>query len=159
MKERPNPPGYLPAASSWEAKADGVSVRMRIDPPEPVAGEPVRMLLDYTGVHACCIVHVHFGDDSPPFAANHNPPCVAGGTLSPGSHSTVVTHTYDLRAAYRVLVKILDGDLCTLPPVPVPGAPAPLHHVEMFACIAVGPGIPLTPGCDPLPPYGSHSPQ
>jgi hypothetical protein len=159
MKTMPNPPGYLAAASSWEAKGDGVSVRMRLEPASPVAGQPVRIHLEYTGINACCIVALFFGDDSPQFQANHNPPCVAGGTLSPGTHSTVVTHTYDTPRPYRAYLQILDGDLCTLPPVPVPGAPDLLHHVEMFACIAVGPGTPLTPGCDPLPPYGPYFPR
>ena len=159
MKAVPNPPGYLAAASSWEAKADGVSVRMRIEPASPVAGQPVRILLEYTGVNACCIVTFQFGDDSPQFLANHDPPCAAGGTLSPGTHSTVVTHTYSTPRPYRTLVKILDGDLCTLPRDPAMADPNLLHHVEMFACIAVGPGTPLTPGCEPLPPYGPYSPQ
>jgi hypothetical protein len=159
MKTNPNPPGYLPAATSWEAKGDGVSVRMRIEPASPVAGEPVRIHLEYTGVHACCIVEFRFGDDSPFFVANNYTPCGKGGTLSPGTHSTVVTHTYDAPAPYRTQVRLLDGDLCTLPPVPPPGAPLQIGHLEMFACIAVGPGTPLTPGCDPLPTYGPYSPQ
>lgn len=159
MKTTPNPPGYLAAATSWEAKGDGITVRMRIDPASPVDGQPVRFLIDYTGGDTCCIVELHFGDGSPHFLANHDPPCVKGGTLSPGPHSTVVTHIYDEPGPYRVLVKILDGDLCTLPPVPVPGAPVPLHHLEMFACVAVGPDTPFTPGCDPLPPYGPYFPQ
>jgi hypothetical protein len=159
MKTMPNPPGYLPAATSWEAKADGVSVRMRIEPTTPVAGQPVRILLDYTGVNACCIVELHFGDGSPQFLANHDPPCAAGGTLSPGAHSTVVTHVYDAPRPYRALLKVLDGDLCTLPRSPEQADLNLLHHVELFACIAVGPGTPMTPGCDPLPPYGPYFPQ
>jgi hypothetical protein len=151
MKANPNPPGYLAAASAWEAKGDGVSVRMHIEPASPVAGEPVRMHLEYTGGDACCIVEVRFGDGSPFFSANNDPPCVKSGSLSPGTHRTVVTHTYDMLGTYRAQVRILDGDLCT--PTPI------FHHVEMFACIAVGPGTPLTPGCDPLPTYGPYSPQ
>lgn len=159
-KTMPNPPGYLPAASSWEAKGEGVSVRMRLEPSAPVAGQPVRIHLDYAGVSACCLVQLHFGDGTPHFLANHEPmPCVKGGALSPGSRSTVVSHTYATPGAYRVLLTVMDADLCTLPANPAPADENLVHHVELFACIAVGPGTASEPGCEPLPPYGPYFPR
>ena len=77
MKTNPNPPGYLPAATSWEAKGDGVSVRMRIEPASPVAGSPSASIWS---TRACtpCIVEFRFGDDSTFFVANNNRPCGKG---------------------------------------------------------------------------------
>jgi hypothetical protein len=161
FKSMPNPPGHLPAASSWRAEAPGVSVRMRIEPPNPVAGQPVRIHIDYTGAYACCIIELFFGDDTVKFIANNDPPCRAGGTLSPGAHSTVLTHTWAAPGTYRAFLTALDADLCTLPPVPGPDTRVEdlVHHIELFACIAVGPGTPAVPGCDPLPPFGPYFPR
>ena len=39
-------PGNLAPAGSWQAKADGVSVTLRIEPARPVAGQPIRFYID-----------------------------------------------------------------------------------------------------------------
>ena len=145
------PAGNIRPASSWQGSAPGVSVKMRIEPAAPTAGQPVRIDLDVSGVDACCYVFLEFGDNSARFAMNNEWACQGVSPLTPGPHSTVVTHTYAEPGAYLAYVQVMDGDLCTLPPIPPTDGPVPLHHVGMHACVAVGPRA-ATEGCAPLPP-------
>ena len=155
----PGPSRSIPAKSSWEATAEGASARMRIEPAAPTAGQPVRIHLDFSGVNACCYIQLHFGDDSEKFALNAHWMCEGVSPLAPGAHSTVVTHTYAQPGAYRAYLTVLDGDLCTLPPVPPSEGPSPLHHVEIHACVAVGPGPAADGGCEGLPTSGPIFPR
>ena len=54
------PSRSIPANSSCQATAEGVSARMHIDPAAPTAGQPVRIHLDFSDVDACCHVQLHF---------------------------------------------------------------------------------------------------
>lgn len=148
----PGPSRSIPANSSWQATAAGVSARMRIEPGAPTAGQPVRIHLDFSGVDACCHVQLHFGDDSEMFALNMQGMCQGASPPGPGAHSTVVTHTYAQPGAYRAYLTVLDGDMCS-------DALGPFHHVEIHACIAVGPGTAADGGCDGLPTSGPIFPR
>jgi hypothetical protein len=140
-----------PPASSWRAENEGVSARMRMEPAAPVAGQPVRFFVDFSGELACCQVVLHFGDDTSDFRLNMDGMCQGPSPLSPGAHSTVATHTYAKPGAYRVWLQVLDGDICTLPPNPAPGDPIPLHNLDVRGCISVGPRSGADGGCEPAP--------
>jgi hypothetical protein len=95
------PRANVPAASSWQGVAEGVSARMRLEPAAPTAGQPVRIHIDVSGELDCCYIFLHFGDDTDGFALNNDWMCQGVSPLSPGAHSTVVTHTYARPGAYR----------------------------------------------------------
>lgn len=155
----PGPPGpSIAPASSWQAADEGISARMRLEPAAPVAGQAVRFVIEYSGEFACCYVFLHFGDDTPRFSLHNDWACNGASPLSPGAHRTVVTHTYAEPGAYRAWLQVLDGDLCTLPPVPGPGEPVRLHNLDIHACVAVGPATP-TGGCEGLPTFGPIIPR
>jgi hypothetical protein len=140
------PAGNLAPATSWTAEVPGLSLRMRLDG-APVAGQAVRFHLDFTSVDACCHLFVDFGDDQR-WILHDQPVCTF--ELTPGAHRAVVSHTYAEPKAYLVKVSIHDGDMCK----PLPAGPAPFNHIELPACVAVGPGNAGATGCPPPPnPY------
>ena len=144
------PAGNIPPASSWQGTGDGASAKMRMEPAVPVAGQPVRFYVEYSGVSDCCYVILDFGDGDR-FALNNTWMCQGPSPLRPGSHHAVATHTYAKPGAYWADLSVLDGNLCVARPEHVPGDPMPFHHVEIQACIAVGQTA-AEEGCKPRPP-------
>ena len=142
------PPGNLAPASSWQAKAEGVSVTLRIEPARPVAGQPIRFSIDAWGVDACCDIALAF-DDSTQFQVNLPRRCEDPSPLKPGPLGAVATHTFAKPGAYRLFLQVMDGDVCKLPAIPPD--PVPLHNIELEPCIAVGPGDAADAGCPPRP--------
>jgi hypothetical protein len=139
-------PGYLPAASSWKAEVPGLKLQVRMEPEVPVAGQVVRFHLSFSSAEPCCHVFMHFGDEDRWILHNQ---LVCTYDLPPGDHSVVVSHTYAAPGAYLAEVRIHDGDLCKARPT---AADQELfHHIEMPACVAVGPKAAAT-GCPPPPP-------
>jgi hypothetical protein len=140
------PPGNMPPASSWRAEVPGLSIRLRIEPEAPVAGQTVRFRLDFTSVDKCCHVFVNPGDDNM-WILHNKLVCSYEHELTPGAHSVEFTHTYAKPGAYRALVQVHDGSMCERFPETGP----PFRHIEMPACIAVAPGAAAVTGCKPAP--------
>lgn len=122
----------IPRVSSWSADNQGISVRMRMEPSEPVAGQPVTFNVDLAPADSCCIVHLAFGDGlATPLGDN------ASCTHSVVSGST--THTYATAGAYKAVLVV-----GTFPcPVPSPSSggppvPGPLSFATINACVVVG---------------------
>jgi len=156
----PPPTGIpnVPPASEWSSEQNGVSARMRIDPPAPVAGQPVRFLLDVASAQPCCTVLLDFGDGSAGFALNNSHSCQGPSPMTPGAHSAVTSHTY-AAGAHKVTLMVMAGDPCSQAPLP-PGSPPPVpvsHGVSLTGCVAVGPGTAGQAGCSPFPTFGPDS--
>lgn len=150
----PSPTGIpnIPPASSWEVEAQGVKVRLRIEPASPVAGQPVTFRIDYSSSEPCCTVMVAFGDGGQ-FSVNNGVRC---GDLSPGAHGAVATHTYASAGAYKATLGVIAALPCLqLPMTPGASPPPPvIHGAQLTACIGVGPGAGAAKGCSPFPDFG-----
>ena len=141
--------------SSWSGQRDGVTARLRLDPPAPVAGQAVRFLVDYSSAEPCCTVMLDFGDGTPGFQLNNDRVCGTSPPLIPGAHSVVATHTYAGAGSYKANLFVLAGDGCANPAPLVNGAPQIVIHAVAFdACLGVGPGPAVQKGCSPFPPFG-----
>jgi hypothetical protein len=107
---------------------------MRMEPTAPMAGQPVRFIVDISSVQPCCATGLNFGD-SQDFVP------VAPGNCSASSNVTDLpaTHTYAQPGVYKV--QFLATTLPCYPTV-VDGTPVlpPIYGTEITACIAVGPG-------------------
>ena len=137
----PFPTPTIPGGSSWSNKADGVSVRMRMVPAAPVAGQPVTFYIDdVIAQDPCCGVALMFGDS--PTSTN----VTGGGSCdSPTSLKDLsITHTYAAPGAYEARLTTV-----TFPCGPVIGDPPhrAIHGAGIHACIVVGPGDAGAAGC------------
>lgn len=134
------PTSTIPGGSSWSNRADGVSVRMHIEPARPVAGQPVTFVVDYLITQdPCCAVGISFGD-SPTFTN-----LTGGSCASPTSLSNLsITHTYAAPGAYEAVLAT-----ATFPCGPIVGDPPhrAIHGVGLHVCIVVGPGEAGAGGC------------
>jgi hypothetical protein len=147
------PPGNIPPASEWRADVPGLSVRVRIDPAQPVAGQPVHFRIDVTSVDKCCHVFVNPGNDDM-WILHNQLICSFEHELTPGAHTYRFDRTYAEPGAYLANVKVHDGSMCELP-----ATGPPFRHIELPACIAVGPGDAAVTGCRPAPnPFPSLAP-
>jgi hypothetical protein len=140
-----------PSASTWSKTANGITVRMHIEPATPVAGSPVTFVIDeVTAPVTCCIIHlVPDGTTIPvPGAGGENreigicgsPPATRSGL----SH----THTFAEPGVYAVLLMVLTTP-CQMPAVGAPAVPPP-NGLDLQACLTVGPVTPVPPR--PVPP-------
>ena len=156
------PPTGIPnvsPASAWSGDRDGVSARMRIDPPAPVAGQSVRFLLDFSSAEPCCTVLLDFGDGSGGFSLNNDRSCGTSPPLTAGPQRATAGHVYANPGAYKASLVVFAGDSCSQPPL-APGSPPPMpviHSVSFDACLAVGPGTAGQSGCSPFPDFGPDS--
>ncbi|HJV08981.1 MAG TPA: hypothetical protein VJ653_04845 [Acidimicrobiales bacterium] len=139
-------PGNLAPAATWKAEVPGLSVSLRMDPETPVAGQAVRFHLEFTGVDRCCHVFVHFGDEDR-WILHNQLVCTYEDELVPGRQTVELTHTYEKPGAYLAEVRIHDGSMCE----PFPATGPPFRHIELPACLAVGPGNAGATGCRPAP--------
>lgn len=146
----------IPPSSSWSGERDGVRVQLRLDPPSPVAGQPVRFVIDYSSAEPCCTVMLGFGDGTDGFSLNNDRgACATAVPLTPGAHRAVATHTYAGAGSYKANLFVVAGDSCANPPALVNGAPQLVIHAVAFdACLGVGPGPAAQKGCSPFPPFG-----
>jgi hypothetical protein len=141
--------GNIAPASSWKADVPGLSVRLRMEPERPVVGQTVRFYLDVTSVDRCCHAFMNFNEGSG-WMLHDKLLCTFEDELIPGPHSMVISHTYAKADAYRLDLSVHDGSMCE----PFPAIGPPFRHIEIPACVLVGPN-PKTTSC--LPP-GSPSP-
>lgn len=150
-------PNVAPA-SSWSDGRDGVSARMRLEPAAPVAGQPVRFLLEVSSADPCCVVLLDFGDGTPGYSLHNGRSCDGPSPLTPGSHRAVATHTYAAAGAYKASLAVFSGDSCTST-IPPGGSPPPpfTGSVALTGCVSVGPGTAGQAGCSPFPAFGPDS--
>jgi hypothetical protein len=156
----PPPTGIpnIPPSSSWSHEEDGIRVRLRLDPPAPVAGQPMRFVIDYSSASPCCTVMLNFGDGTAGFSLNNDRVCGTSPPLTSGAHTVAATHTYTAARAYKANLFLVRDDWCANPPPMVNGAPQiVIHDVSFDACLAVGPGTRGQAGCSPFPPFGPDS--
>ncbi|MGI8807800.1 MAG: hypothetical protein ACR2KK_08170 [Acidimicrobiales bacterium] len=123
-----------------------MSVRMRIEPASPSAGQPVRFVIDVSSAEPCCIILVGFGEGSAN-AANVTEVCSGTEELSPGASTFETTHAYAAPGAYRAILSVDAGGPC--PQTAPPGGRAGTSDVIIEACFAVGPGTAGQAGCTP----------
>jgi hypothetical protein len=148
------PPAALPPSSttttptiapisSWSAERDGIAVQVRMEPSAPVAGEPVRFLVEIASERSCCITHVDFGDGSEPYGGGGNCSNPSAG------RTTVATHTYAAPGAYQARLIILSFPCAPLPTLPG-GQPAPpmiYGPGAINTCVVIGPAPATKAGC------------
>ena len=155
----PTPPGFPPlpmpsfppnpSASTWSKTANGITVRMHIEPAMPVAGRPVTFVIDeVTAPVTCCIIHlVVDGTTVPvPRAGGENrengicgrPPVTRSGL----SH----THTFAEPGVHAVALMVLTTS-CQMPAVGGPAVQPTSTLVDLRACLTVGPvtAVPTRP--------------
>jgi hypothetical protein len=102
---------------------------MRMEPADPVAGQPVSFFVELSPVEACCIAHLTFGDGSAtPLAVD------ASCTHSSDMVRTVATHTYAAPGAYKVL--LLTATVPCAPPS-TDGQPW-IRGANINACVVIG---------------------
>lgn len=130
----------IPVASAWQVEKDGISARLRIEPAGPVAGQPVRFLIDVSSSDPCCVIQLDFGDGAK-FSVNAGGgTCAGDSAFSPGPHAYATTHAYANPWTYRVQLGVISGDVCPQPTVPPGGSTAPIsRRVSLSGCISVGP--------------------
>jgi hypothetical protein len=147
---RPTVPNLRPAAS-WQADKNGVSARVHIEPASPLAGQPVRFVIDVTSADVCCIILVTYGESSIG-ASNLAEVCSGTEPLSPGGDTFETTHTYAAPGAYRATISAIAGDTC--PQTTPPGGRVGTPDVIIDACFAVSPSTAGQGGC--LPGFGAR---
>ena len=155
----PTPPGFPPlpmptfprnpSASSWSKTANGITVRMHIEPAMPVAGRPVTFVIDeVTAPVTCCIIHlVPDGTTIPiPGAGGENPEIGICGSPPATRSGLTHTHTYAEPGVYAVLLMVLTTS-CQMPAVGGPAVAPTNVLLDLQACITVGPGtaVPTRP--------------
>ena len=125
----PRTPGQLPPLiSTWSKKAaNGLSVRMHMEPAVPVAGRPVTFVIDeLTAPAGCCIVHFQTLDGPVPLATT----CRDSASRAGLSHA----HTFAEAGVHTFLLVVLttscpDGQ----------GAGQPTVGLSLQGCVVVGP--------------------
>jgi hypothetical protein len=141
-------PNIAPAGT-WQTEANGVSMRLRIDPAVPVAGQPVRFFMDVSGPGVCCMVSLTFGEGSEQFMVNSSVSCTEPIPSTAGTHSYVTSHVYASPGAYKARMVTVGGDMCgKLPHDPLDPHWMPFAAgYPIDACIGVGPGPAGDAGC------------
>ena len=149
----------VPPSSSWRSEGAGITLQLRIEPAAPVAGQPVRFVIDVSTTDPCCTVLLDFGDGGNGFTLNNGRLCETSAPLNPGPLRTSTSHTYAAPGAYKASLSVFSGDSCTNPPL-APGAAPPLPFTgsaNITACIGIGPGSAAQQGCSPFPTFGPDS--
>ena len=147
----PTPPGFPPLpmptfppnppASTWSKTANGITVRMHIEPAKPVAGRPVTFVIDeVTAPVTCCIIHlVVDGTTIPvPGAGGENPENGICGSPPATRSGLSHTHTFAEPGVHAVLLMVLTTS-CQMPAVGGPAVPPTNGLLDLRACLTVGP--------------------
>ncbi len=90
------PPILQSPASSWSTSANGITIRMRMEPTAPVAGQPVSFHIEVATQGACCAMTLSYGDG---FAGPSG-----GNCDSPKSRTVTMTHTFAAPGDYELLL-------------------------------------------------------
>lgn len=147
----PTPPGFPPLpmptfppnppATRWSKTANGVSVRMHVEPASPMAGQPVTFVIDeVTAPATCCVIHLvpdgttiaiaGAGGDNPEIGICGSPPVTRTGLTH--------THTFTEPGIHAVLLMVLTTS-CQMPAVGGPAGPPANGLLDLQACLMVGP--------------------
>lgn len=143
-----------PSASTWSKTANGITVRMHIEPAMPVAGRPVTFVIDeVTAPVTCCIIHlVREGTTIPlPGAAGENPETGICGSPPATRSGLSHTHTFAEPGVHAVALIVLVSS-CQMPPGGGPAVPPASGFLDVRACLTVGPATaaptrPVPPVC------------
>lgn len=125
----------VPVPSRWSGTDRELTVTVRMEPAAPVAGVPVRFVVEASDYPGCCLGAMAFGDESGTEAFN-----LERGCLQPRSTKAVVTHTYAEPGAYQASVSAV------VLPCSIRGSDdgvaywAQGRSVTSNACVGVGPG-------------------
>jgi hypothetical protein len=134
----------LAPAGTWSNASNGMTVRMKMDPVTPLAGQPVRFTIDVTAQSPCCVVMLSYGDGTAR-------PGFGGGCDSPHTQTGLVaTHTFAAAGDYEVALIVSTWPCYASPPPPgAPPAAPPIDGTGVTACIGVGIRLPVRPSCTP----------
>jgi hypothetical protein len=147
----PTPPGFPPLpmptfppnppASAWSKTANGMTVRMHIEPASPVAGRPVTFIIDQvTAPVTCCIIHLIADGTTVPIrgAAGENPENGICGSPPVTRSNLSHTHTFAEPGVHAVALMVLTSS-CEMPAVGGPAVPSTGGLLDLRACLTVGP--------------------
>jgi hypothetical protein len=105
---------YQAGRSSWEAVSNGITMRVRIEPAAPRAGEPVKFLLEASAGpdQTCCGVYLLYGDGG---SSSWKMEWPAGScdTARPGTVATDYTHTYNKDGRWEFSFQAVTGNCGT----------------------------------------------
>jgi hypothetical protein len=145
-----------PSASTWSKTANGITVRMHIEPAMPVAGRPVTFVIDeVTAPVTCCIIHlVADGTTIPvPGAGGENPENGICG--SPPATRSGLSHTHIFaEPGVQAVALIVLTTSCQMP-VGGPAVPPTNAFLDLRACLTVGPEAAVA--TRPIPPICAGS--
>ncbi len=131
-----------PLPSRWSATNGQMSVSVRMEPPAPVAGQPVTFTVTVAPGVGCCLgATIAFGDEDDAPATgpedHYVPVSQFCGNQNPGSGARA--HTYAEPGPYRAVVRII-GLECLLVPDANGVATGKMVGVVIPMCVGVGPG-------------------
>jgi len=163
----PTPPGFPPlpmptfprnpAASRWSKTANGITVRMHIEPAMPVAGRPVTFVIDeVTAPVTCCIIHLVADGTTIPVrgASGENPENGICGSPPATRSGLSHAHTFTEPGVHAVALIVLTTS-CLMPAVGGPAVPPTNSFLDIQACLTVGPET--TVQTRPVPPVCAGS--
>lgn len=160
----PTPPGFPPLpmptfppnppATTWSKTANGISVRMHIEPAMPVAGRPVTFVIDkVTAPATCCIIHFVADGTTVPVAGagGENPENGICGSALATRSGLSHTHTFNETGIHAVALMVLTTS-CQMPTIGGPAVPPTSTLLDLRACFTVGPAAavptrPVPPVC------------
>ena len=155
----PTPPGFpplpmptfprSPSASTWSKSANGITVRMHIEPAMPVAGRPVTFVIDeVTAPATCCIIHLVVDGTTIPVPGAHGENPENGMCGSPPVRRSGLSHTHTFAepGVHAVALMVLTTS-CQMPAVGGPAVPPTNTLLDLRACLTVGPeaAVPTRP--------------
>lgn len=159
----PTPPGLpplpmptvprTPSASSWSKSADGITVRIHIEPASPVAGRPVTFVIDQvTAPVHCCVIHFSPEIDvliPMPGANGPNPEMGICGSPPVTRSGLSHTHTFAAPGVYPIFLMVLTSQ-CQMPAVGGPSSAPEPSMLDLLGCVTVGPASAIRP--ETIPP-------
>ena len=137
---------YQPGQSSWSGVSEGITLKVRMEPASPKAGEAIRFVLEAsTPVESCCLLYMWFGDDFGWPGLGQSLSCAVS---APKKRAEVV-HTYNTHGRWEFMFGAL---ACDGPPR---GALFGSLDVALGAGSAQGPSLPVV-RVDSSIPYPGH---
>ena len=161
----PTPPGLpplpmptvprSPSASAWSKSANGITVRMHMEPATPLAGRPVTFVVDeVTAPVHCCVIHFspELGALVPlPGANGPNPEMGICGSppVTRTGLSHTHTHTFAEPGVYAIFLMVLTSP-CQMPAGSGPSSAPEPSMLDLLGCVTVGPASAIRP--ETIPP-------
>jgi hypothetical protein len=98
---------YAPGQSSWEATSNGITLRLRIEPAAPVAGQPVTFHLEAQSASlSCCGFDILYGDGG---SSSWKVEFPSGTCRAPGQGPSSVdySHVYNKAGRWEFLYQVI----------------------------------------------------